>query len=111
MKKIAFYSFIMSLLCSFDVYYNNLPIEVPKFFTPNNDGINDTWKIDELINYPAAEVYIFDASGRLLFQLNNKIIEWNGQVSGVNMPATDYWYEIRLSPETPSQKGHFTLKR
>ena len=82
----------------------------PKFFTPNNDGFNDTWKpigIDENFN---AKIYIFDRYGKLLTQLNLFGNGWDGLVNGTIMPSSDYWYQV-VYENGKTVKGHFTLKR
>jgi gliding motility-associated-like protein len=84
---------------------------ITKYFTPNNDGINDTWLIPEMKNYPGSNVKIFDRYGKLLKELNAGTIGWNGQFNGVNLTADDYWYVLKLDANKPEIRGHFTLKR
>jgi len=82
----------------------------PKFFTPNNDGFNDTWKpigIDEEFN---AKIYIFNRFGELLIQLNPMGNGWDGTFNGESLPSSDYWYKIIYS-DGKIENGHFTLKR
>jgi len=82
----------------------------PNFFTPNNDGFNDTWKpigIDENFN---AKIHIFDRYGKLLIQLNPFGNGWDGLINGSVMPSSDYWYKISYE-NGEIIKGHFTLKR
>src|SRR5690606_11076899 len=43
-------------------------MDYPKYFTPNNDGYNDTWNIWSLKNQPDAKIYIFDRFGKLIKQ-------------------------------------------
>src|SRR5690606_33187900 len=45
-------------------------MDYPKYFTPNNDGYNDTWNIWSLKNQPDAKIYIFDRFGKLIKQLS-----------------------------------------
>jgi gliding motility-associated-like protein len=84
---------------------------IAKYFTPNNDGINDTWLIPEMKEYPGSNVKIFDRYGKLLKQLNAGIIGWNGKFNTLDLPADDYWYVLKLEANKPEIKGHFTLKR
>lgn len=82
----------------------------PKFFTPNNDGFNDTWKpigIHENFN---GKIYIFDRFGKLLLQLNPLENGWDGYINGLPMPSSDYWYRVNYE-NGETVKGHFTLKR
>ena len=89
-------------------------IDYPLFFTPNNDGDNDTWQISGI--NPDATINIFDRYGKLLKQLNPSSPGWDGTLNGYPMPSSDYWFTVdyRESPsdETVKQfKAHFTLKR
>jgi gliding motility-associated-like protein len=84
-----------------------------KYFTPNNDGINDKWKIlgirTDFNN--ASEIYIFDKHGKLLKQLDPITDGWDGTYLGKPMPATDYWFRVYLSEDGREFKGHFSLIR
>jgi gliding motility-associated-like protein len=84
---------------------------ISKFFTPNNDGANDTWEIKEMINYPQSIAQVFDRFGKLIIELNAKNYSWNGTYENKYLPADDYWYRIKLENNKPEIKGHFTLKR
>ena len=86
-------------------------IIVPKYFTPNNDGFNDVWEVKGLINYPLAEVTLFDRYGKLITQLNSSNRNWDGTFNRNPLPATDYWYVLKLDKNSPEVKGHFSLKR
>jgi gliding motility-associated-like protein len=86
-------------------------IVMPKFFTPNNDSYNDVWGIKGLINYPQAELLIFDRYGKLIRQLNSLNSSWDGTFNNNQLPATDYWYILKLEPNSPEFRGHFSLKR
>ena len=86
-------------------------IIVPKFFTPNNDGYNDFWEVKGILNYPLAEVKIFDRYGKLITQLNSTNYSWDGTFNRKQLPSTDYWYLIKIDSDSPQVKGHFSLKR
>nr|WP_315250154.1 T9SS type B sorting domain-containing protein [uncultured Flavobacterium sp.] len=97
-------------LCSID-QKTFIVIIVPKFFTPNNDDHNEIWEIKALINYPLSEVTVFDRYGKLITQLNSFNQSWDGTLNKIPLPATDYWYVLKINNETPLIKGHFSLKR
>jgi gliding motility-associated-like protein len=85
---------------------------LPKFFTPNADGINDFWKLkgaSAKFNSKAI-IYIFDRYGKLLNQLNPAGPGWDGTFNNRPLPSDDYWYTIKLE-DGREAKGHFTLKR
>ncbi|MDP5097191.1 MAG: T9SS type B sorting domain-containing protein, partial [Flavobacterium sp.] len=87
-------------------------LDYPKYFTPNGDGYNDTWFIDNLDkrNLENSIISIFDRYGKLLKQINGSGEGWNGTFNETNLPSTDYWFEIKLTNEKII-KGHFSLKR
>ncbi|MBI9041293.1 T9SS type B sorting domain-containing protein [Lutibacter sp.] len=91
-------------------------IGYPKFFTPNNDGINDTWRILGVSDtfYVNSTIYIFNRYGKLITQINPKSEGWNGIYNGQYLPATDYWFSVELidnNGEIRIRKGHFSLIR
>lgn len=73
-------------------------IGYPKFFTPNNDGQNDTWNVLGVNEnfYQQATVYIFDRFGKLITKIGLYSEGWNGTFNGKFLPATDYWFSVEL---------------
>ncbi len=63
-------------------------------FTPNGDGINDTWNIKYLNSYPKATVTIFNRLGEQLYFSNGYPIAWDGRYKGADLPAGVYYYII-----------------
>lgn len=87
-------------------------VGVPKFFTPNNDGYNDYWKVkgvNATFN-PNSIIYIFDRYGKLLKKIIPSSEGWDGTFNGSALPSDDYWYTIQLD-DGREAKGHFSLKR
>ncbi|MRX39674.1 T9SS type B sorting domain-containing protein [Flavobacterium sp. LC2016-23] len=83
----------------------------PAFFTPNNDTFNDVWEVNGMENYPQAQVTIFDRYGKLLTELTASKMFWDGTFNKIPLPASDYWYALRIDNTKPVIRGHFTLKR
>ena len=84
----------------------------PTFFSPNNDGINDTWfpiGLNTLQN-SATSIQIYNRFGKLIIQLNTNSIGWDGNLNGVKLPSSDYWFLIQLN-NGEQIKGNFTLIR
>ncbi|WP_175514009.1 T9SS type B sorting domain-containing protein [Flavobacterium degerlachei] len=81
----------------------------PKFFTPNGDGFNDSWKIKFSDLETTLSIKIFDRYGKLIKELtlNNS---WDGTFNGQELPATDYWFIVTRANGN-EYKGHFSLKR
>jgi gliding motility-associated-like protein len=96
--------------CSYDTK-TFIVLIAPKFFTPNNDTYNDIWEVKGLVNYPEAEVSIFDRYGKLITRLNARKLIWDGTFNNSLLPASDYWYVLKIDSTKPEVRGHFTLKR
>ena len=84
-----------------------------RFFTPNNDGVNDFWYL-ETINECNYVLYIYDRYGKLLTILDPSNPNWSGTVNGANLPTNDYWFLVKyktIDGVDKSYRSHFTLKR
>lgn len=82
-------------------------LSIPKFFSPNNDGVNDYWEVIDITN-SIEQIYIFDRYGKVLTKLLNNDLRWNGNYMGKPMEKTDYWYLIQLT-SGDQLSGHFSL--
>ena len=94
------------------VNIKSLVIGYKKFFTPNGDGIHDTWNIIGLTktSLPNSKIYIFDRFGKLLKELDPLGPGWDGTFIGKPMPSTDYWFRVVLE-DGREFKSHFSLVR
>lgn len=84
----------------------------PKYFTPNNDGYNDTWKpfgVNAQFN-SNIKIIIFDRFGKLLKTINPLEPGWNGTFNGSYLPNDDYWFRV-VFQDGKEYRGHFALKR
>jgi gliding motility-associated-like protein len=81
----------------------------PKFFTPNGDGINDTWYIKFSQVEPEMELSIFDRYGKLITKFQS-VDYWDGSLNGLPLVSDDYWFSIKRQ-NGKVFRGHFTLKR
>ncbi|WP_165395262.1 T9SS type B sorting domain-containing protein [Flagellimonas allohymeniacidonis] len=91
---------------------NFLDIEIPNFFTPNNDGQNDLWMPKNIEKYSNVTTFIFDRYGRKIKTMGNMDYGWDGYYESNPLPSGDYWYVIKLNDESGREyMGHFTLYR
>ena len=81
-----------------------------KFFTPNNDGYNDTWNLIGKLNRNLSYIKIYDRYGKLIINFSPEGKGWDGTMNGTNMPADDYWFEVVVSDQI-KKTGHFSLIR
>lgn len=82
-----------------DTLYQFIPsatsyIYIPNVFTPNGDGINDTFKISGEFAECVESVLIFDRWGNLIFSSNSFENAWNGTYKNGNSPEGAYVYVV-----------------
>jgi gliding motility-associated-like protein len=69
-------------------------LQVPNAFSPNGDGINDTWIIKNLSYYPDAIIHLYDRKGIPLLRTRSTNFTWNGTYNGTVLPVDTYYYVI-----------------
>ena len=80
-------------------------VKIPNAFSPNNDGINDTWKILAIETYPNPEVTIFNRYGQTIFRSKGYSKPWDGTFNGKKLPTGTYYYiiDLKIASEPPIQ--------
>lgn len=96
--------------CGFSNSFLLYVLDYPRFFTPNGDGYNDLWSIEDSNLLPEYTIHIFDRYGKLLKQMNKNTSGWNGLFNGQQLPSDDYWFNL-IFIDGRNVKGHFSLKR
>jgi gliding motility-associated-like protein len=88
------------------------PITVPNAFTPNNDGINDTWEIKYLASsYPNCTVEVFNRYNERVYFSYGYAVAWNGKYKGANLPFGTYYYVINTHTDIKPFAGYLTIIR
>ncbi|MEA5459448.1 gliding motility-associated C-terminal domain-containing protein [Arcicella sp. LKC2W] len=87
-------------------------ILTPSGFTPNGDGLNETWVLDGIEDYPNAEVQIFNRWGGEIFTTKNYANNpFNGKKDNSDLPMGTYYYVIKTGDEIPNLTGYITIVR
>ncbi|WKS95476.1 T9SS type B sorting domain-containing protein [Riemerella columbina] len=79
--------------------YATLVLHKTNVITPNGDGKNDIWTLDNLQVFGGQKVQliIIDRYNRTVFnQSSNESIVWNGYFEGRVLPESTYWYQLTL---------------
>jgi gliding motility-associated-like protein len=76
-------------------------ISIANIFTPNNDGINDTWHIPFLLNHPEAVIKVYNRYGSVVFQSVGYARSWDGRHNGKELPVATYYYVIMITDRKP----------
>ena len=94
---------------------------IPNAFSPDGDGINDTWTIrgDLNENYPNNKIYIFNRWGVSVFESKGYQNNWNGSNNSnssgnrsSNLPVGTYFYVLDLNGDGSNlKKGYVYLTR
>ncbi len=72
-------------------------IYLPTAFTPNGDGLNDSWIIKNIENYNACIVQVYNRWGNKIFYSKGYNIPWNGTFNGLPLSPGAYYYFINLN--------------
>ena len=81
-----------------EIFLHDNPVDclkIPNAFTPNGDGINDLWEIENIDLFPEAETWIYNRWGQVMYYdspLNNP---WDGFYNGKAVPTGTYIYVIK----------------
>jgi gliding motility-associated-like protein len=84
-------------------------INIPNAFTPNADGINDTWLIDNIDMFPSAYIYVYNRWGQELYSTRGEGEPWSGKYMGKVVPTATYLYLINLYNGTKPYNGTVTI--
>jgi gliding motility-associated-like protein len=84
----------------------NIPDNVllPNVITPNGDGKNDLWVLNEKINLAGSHLVIFNRWGELVYETDNYNNDWGGtyKATGQKVPDGTYYYVLTV----PAQHNH-----
>ena len=98
--------------CTFsdEVVVTVLPfVSVPNTFTPNHDGINDSWEIENITKYQNCRVKIFNQWGTQVFGSEGYKQPWDGRYKGMELPIATYYYIIELGQNEKPLSGSVTI--
>ena len=73
-------------------------VRIPTAISPNGDGVDDTWQIDNIGAYTGNHVLVFNRWGSKIFDASSygRNSEWNGTIGGQPAPIGTYYYVITL---------------
>lgn len=91
--------------CSIYITLGVLPVDA---ISPNGDGYNDTWYIQDLDRYPDAIVKVFNRWGQLLLESDGPSYP-NNDFNWTELPVGTYYYIIDLGNGDSPQTGPITI--
>lgn len=91
-----------------DVVGNSIPLPSTNYISPNGDGKNDFWKVDNVEIYKDFELKIFDQFGQVIYNVpNNYNNEFDGMYKGTALPTGNYYYIFQTGQK--QFKGNITI--
>ncbi|MBB6613188.1 PKD domain-containing protein, partial [Pontibacter sp. Tf4] len=69
-------------------------LKIPNAFSPNGDGINDTWHLEGIDAFDGVQVKVFNRWGDEVFRTKGYTTPWNGTRNGSSLPDGVYYYVI-----------------
>lgn len=86
-------------------------IVFPDGITPNGDGLNDTWRIELIEEFPDNVVQVYNRWGQMVFESKGYLEQWDGLHNGKELPVGTYYFLIDLGNDMPKYTGPITLMR
>ena len=84
---------------------------IPNVITPNNDGFNDYWHIENIQFFPSNKLVILNRWGDLVYESLYYNNDWNGEYGNGQLPSGTYYYILDLGPGYGVFKGDVTIIR
>jgi gliding motility-associated-like protein len=74
------------------------PLYIPSAFSPNADGLNDTWVIPNSASFPLCEVAVYNRWGEVVFSSKGYAQPWDGTYRQMPVDEGVYTYRIVTGP-------------
>jgi gliding motility-associated-like protein len=110
-----------NIQCNFDLELFCIEeIKIPEFISPNGDGINDTWIIDNIQSYPNNSVKIFNRYGVIVYEAQNYNNTWGGESeksfrindkTTSTLPSGTYFFILDLGEKTKNYTGYIQIQK
>ena len=82
---------------------------VSNLVTPNGDGHNDSWYIENIEGYPECQISVYNRYGISVFETSAYSNNWQGNSEGSQLPDGTYYYIITCPGTDELFKGHLTI--
>jgi gliding motility-associated-like protein len=73
-------------------------LKIPTAFTPDGDGVNDTWDIKNTEEFASVDVIIYNANGNEVFSSSN-YLPWDGKYEGKDLGIGSYYYVVKITDQ------------
>ncbi|MBS9525630.1 gliding motility-associated C-terminal domain-containing protein, partial [Litoribacter alkaliphilus] len=100
------------LLKSFVINRSRLEVDeitIYNTFTPDGDGVNDDWGINDLRFYSGVSISVFERSGKRVFYTEDPDQRWDGTFNNINLASGTYYYVVEIKELNKVRKGMLTI--
>jgi gliding motility-associated-like protein len=101
-----------------DSFFIDIPLIIPNMITPNKDGINDDFEIQNIEAFESVSVEIYNRWGDILFVFEGSGFEykdpanrWKGTFNGKDLPMGSYVYIVKIEGKDDPYTGAVSIKR
>ncbi|TDO19063.1 MBG domain-containing protein [Pedobacter duraquae] len=94
-----------------EVVSDYIAVKATNLMTPNGDGKNDFFVIDNIDKYPGNVLKVFDRGGRVLFEKKDYDNSFDATIKGSPLKEGTYYYIIDFGPGQLKKKGFITVVR
>ena len=84
---------------------------ISSVFTPNGDGINDSWYIENIQYYSDNEVNVYNIYGNTVFNQRGYKNDWQGTYNNAPLPDGTYFYVVKIGNSGNVFKGSVDIFR
>lgn len=93
------------------VVNNDFLVTVRNIITPNADGFNDTWIVENIESYPNNTITVFNRNGQKVFETDAYMNDWGGTFGSDPLPDGTYYYVIKFNDSDIVVKGAVNIIR
>ena len=90
--------------------FTTTSIEIFNFVTPNDDGFNDYFQIENIENFPNSTLVVFNRWGTEVFKDRGYQNDWDGTFLNEGLPDGTYYYILKLNGDR-KLSGYVQLQR
>jgi gliding motility-associated-like protein len=84
---------------------DNAVFNIPNLITPNGDGYNDKWIIENIEFFPENSILIVNRNGQVVFDMTGYDNSWDGTYNGKTLPDGTYYYVLEIDGNDNPVKG------
>lgn len=80
-------------------------------FSPNGDGVNEVFKIENIENYPKSELTVLNRWGTMVYTTFGYKNNWKGTYQNYDLPDGTYFYRLDLGENSRKYNGFVQIQR